>query len=153
MNYVQDEDGMIIGTKLSSFKGKNVAECSEKSIAAYMILKKLLQGKKFKPSIMLSDLRTGTEVGPHAFIVLDNENAEYPSKHILFDVHNPAEIVMNGEKTLTAGLYGLTDEEYSDLLEGKECSPKLLLEIFDSNYKEISEKRIYGAKSKEKLVR
>ena len=38
---LSDEDGMIIGTRISSLKGKNIAQCSEKSIAAFIILKRL----------------------------------------------------------------------------------------------------------------
>lgn len=57
-NEVVDEDGMIIGTKISSLKGKDISRYSEKSIAAYIILEKL-HSKGFisrQPLLTLSQL-------------------------------------------------------------------------------------------------
>ena len=53
---ITDEDGMVIGTKISDLKGMNVALCSEKSTAAYIILKNLYDNNKIsrKPFLNLS---------------------------------------------------------------------------------------------------
>lgn len=87
-SHVIDDDGMIIGTKLSSLKGRNVALCSEKSIAAFIILDNLYKKGKLtrKPSMVLSTLATEqTYDEPHAFILLDKEQDNYPTKHLLYD--------------------------------------------------------------------
>ena len=57
-NVVVNEDGMIIGTKISSLKGKNISKCSEKTIAAYIIFKYLFDNNKITrlPSLVLSKL-------------------------------------------------------------------------------------------------
>lgn len=154
-NHVTDEYGMIIGTKLSSLKGKNVAECSERSIAAYLILDRLFKSGKMnrKPNLMLSSLKTDTiEEGPHAFITMSRETSKYPLKHLLYDPQNPTRVTYQDKEYNCIGLYSMTDEEYDDLLNGIECTPKSTFELIDSNYTEISEKRTYGSKTKNKTI-
>ena len=146
-NQVYDENGAVIGTKLSSLKGKNVAQCSEKSIAAYIILKELYETGKIdrKPILALSQMTTEkNQNGPHAFVLLDKECND-PTKHLLFDIENPTLLLDKNNKTenLSLGLYSLTDEEYDNLKNGLSCTPKSLFEIL-GNYEEINEKRTYG---------
>lgn len=91
-SYVLDDEGMIIGTKLSSLKGKNIAQCSEKSLAAYIILEKMYSDGKLgrKPSLMLSKLKTEqSKEEPHVFILIDKDDNDYPLKHLLYDIENP----------------------------------------------------------------
>ena len=152
-NYVVDENGMIIGTKMSSLKGKNIAECSEKSLTGYIIMNKLFkEGKiKSKPVLVLSTLSTETlEEGPHAFILIDREHNEFPTKHILFDINNPSLIEDNGKEYRMVGVYALTDEEYDNLKEGTSITPKSLMEYASPDFKEIGEKRTFGSKTKTK---
>lgn len=148
---VHDEDGMAVGVNMSSLKGKNVAKCSEKSIATYFILSQLLKGKRFKPSLVLSCLKSEGNSGPHAFLLLDCVQNEYPLKHILFDVHNPTLINFDGRETVFAGIYALTDEDYDCVLNGFEFTPTSLYELCYPNCNEVNKNRIYGGKSKEKL--
>ena len=147
---VLNEEGEIIGTKLSSLKGKNVAKCSEKSVAAYIILEKLyLDGKiTRKPALVISYLKSdNTSLEPHAFILIDKESDNYPTKHILYDPENPVLIEGElGDRRLIDGLFSLTDEEYENVLNGIECSPMSLIENLNYNYHDIGEKRIYGKK-------
>lgn len=146
-NYVTDEEGMIIGTKLSSLKGKNVAKCSEKSIAAYIILRKMYEMNYItrKPSLVLSYLTTEEfKNGAHAFVMLNKEMCNDPTKHLLFDIENPSLIECDGKKEIAVGLYSLTDDEYNNLINGYECSPKSLYEFISPSYHEISDKRTYG---------
>lgn len=147
-SYVVDDEGMIIGTKLSSLKGKNVAKCSEKSLAAYIILEKLYNdgSLKRKPSLILSTLKTkATKEEPHAFLLIDKEDNEYPLKHMLYDIENPTELSdLRGKKLIVPGVYSLTDEEYSNIKKGISCTPKSLFENLDSEYRDIGAKRIYG---------
>ena len=145
------EDGLIIGTKMSSLKGKNIAECSEKSITGYIILNKLYkEGKiKSKPSLILSTLGSESiEEGPHAFILIDREHNDFPTKHLLFDIHNPSQIEVDGEVHNMVGLYALTDDQYNDLISGDKITPQSLFEFASSDYKDVGEKRIYGSKNK-----
>ena len=143
---VVDEDGMIIGTKLSSLKGKNISRCSEKSIAAYTILERLFSMGYItrEPVLTLSYLTTNsTEPEPHAFIMLNKESCDYPTKHILFDIENPTLVESDNIEQSFVGLYTLTDEQYSDFLNGLECVPNSIYELGGS-YTEIGEKRTYG---------
>ncbi len=154
-SFVTDEEGMMIGTKLSSLKGKNIAECSEKSIAAYIILDRLFRNGKInrKPSLVLSNLKTDTiKEGPHAFITISKEDSKYPLKHILFDVHNPTRISDKDGEYTVIGMYTLDDNEYEELTKGVYCTPKSLFEVVYSGYREISEKRTFGSKEKEKTI-
>lgn len=151
---ITDEDGMVIGTKISDLKGMNVALCSEKSIAAYIILKNLYDNNKItrKPSLNLSYLREELSSGntPHAFVTLSREDASYPAKHLLYDVENPTVLESDKkERFALVGLYALTDEEKEDIENGYECTPTSLYEIL-GNFKEISAKRVYGSKEKKK---
>ena len=145
-NEVIDEDGMIIGTKISSLKGKNIAKCSEKSIATYIILEKLYEIGRItrKPSLVLSQLTTEQSKNePHAFVMLNKESND-PTKHLIFDVENPTLVEDNlGKEQFFAGIYSLTDDEYNNLLNGYSCTPTSLYEIV-GDYKEIGEKRTYG---------
>lgn len=147
-SYVLDDEGMILGTKLSSLKGKNVAKCSEKSLAAYIILEKLYNdgSLKRKPSLILSTLKTkATKEEPHAFLLIDKEDNEYPLKHMLYDIENPTELSdLRGNKLIVPGMYSLTDEEYSNIKKGISCTPKSLFENLNSEYRDIGAKRIYG---------
>lgn len=151
---ITDEDGMVIGTKISDLKGMNVALCSEKSTAAYIILKNLYDNNKIsrKPFLNLSYLREelSCDKNPHAFVTLSKEDASYPAKHLLYDVENPT-VLENDKKERFAlvGLYALTDEEKEDIENGYECTPTSLYEIL-GNFKEISAKRVYGSKEKKK---
>lgn len=152
-SFVTDVDGMIIGTKISSLKGKNIAKCSEKSIAAYIILKNLYENNilKYKPTMILSHLRTEDEdkSEPHAFLTLSKEDEKYPSKHILFDIQNPSKIKKNNEEEVYfPGMYAMTDEENNDINNGYECSPTSYYECFGKPYKEVGVKRIYGGRTK-----
>ncbi len=147
---IVDEDGMVIGTKISDLKGMNVALCSEKSTAAYIILKNLYDNNKItrKPSLNLSYLREelSCDSNPHAFVTLSKEDASYPAKHLLYDVENPT-VLENDKKERFAlvGLYALTDEEKEDIDNGYECVPTSLYEII-GNYKEVNAKRVYGSR-------
>ncbi len=146
-NYVTDEEGMIIGTKLSSLKGKNIAKCSEKSIAAYIILKKMYEMNYItrKPSLVLSYLTSEDfQNESHAFVMLNKEMCNDPTKHLIFDIENPSLIECDGKKEIAVGLYSLTDDEYNNLINGHECSPKSLYEFISSSYHEVSDKRTYG---------
>ncbi len=154
-SFVTDEEGMIIGTKLSSLKGKNIAECSEKSIAAYLILDRLFRNGKIsrKPSLILSNLKTDTILeGPHAFIIISNEENKYPLKHMLFDVNNPTRISDKDNEYTVIGMYTLDDAEYDAVTKGVYCTPKSLFEVVYQGYQEISEKRTFGSKEKEKII-
>lgn len=143
IDVVKDEDGMIIGRNLSSMKEKNIAMCSEKSIATYIILENLYKSKviSFKPLLVSSYLFNEA----HAFILLDNFEKEYPTKHFLFDIENP--IITkdkNNKQVILIGLYSLTDEQYDAFINGKSCTP---LSFYEISYPEmfcIDEKRIYG---------
>ena len=150
--YVKDEDGMIIGTKMSFLRGKNVAQCSEKSLAAYVVTEKLYREGKIsrKPILVLSQLGSEKEkAGPHAFIVFDSQKDEFPTKHILYDPENPTRLKKgDGSKMCYAGLYALTDEEYDDILTGVKCSPKSLYGWAYEGIEMDEEPRIYGSKTK-----
>ncbi len=150
---VKDKDGMIIGTKLSSLKGKNVAKCSEKSVAAYIILNTLFRKGELsrKPSLLLTKLGLkNSKQEPHACILLDKDTDNYPTKHLLFDIENPNKIINSeGKSSYIIGLYCLTDEQYKDLVMGRQCSPKHLMEEV-SNNKIVGETRIYGEDSIQK---
>ena len=141
---------MVIGTKISDLKGMNVALCSEKSTAAYIILKNLYDNNKItrKPSLNLSYLREelSCDSNPHAFVTLSKEDVSYPAKHLLYDVENPT-VLENDKKERFAlvGLYALTDEEKEDIDNGYECVPTSLYEIM-GNYKEVNAKRVYGSR-------
>lgn len=146
-NVVIDEEGMIIGTKMSSLKGKNISQCSEKSIAAYIILEKLysMDIMSRKPALTLSQLSIeSTKAEPHAFIMLNNDQSDSSTKHLLFDIENPT-LVENksGQQQYFVGLYSLTDEQYEKFLNGSECTPTSLYEII-SEYHEVGSKRTYG---------
>ena len=145
-NDVVDEHGFIVGTKLSSLKGKNVALCSEKSIGCYLVLKKLYEMGSItrKPSLVLSSMKTtNSKPGPHAFVLLDKE-CDDPTKHLLFDPENPTYIDDgNGNQVYYCGIYSLTDDDYKSFTEGGVCSPTSIYEI-GTNYHEVSEKRTYG---------
>jgi hypothetical protein len=154
-NKVVDEDGVDIGTKLSSLKGQNVALCSEKSLATYVIYKKLLEKGKVTriPSLVLSQLKVegyGNDE-PHAFILL-NKDCNDPTKHLLFDPENPTTVkeTKSGQEERVVGLYSVNDEEYDNLVNGRSCSPTSLYEIIGS-YEEISPKRTYGKIEMDKL--
>ena len=154
-NYVKDEDGMIIGTNISSLRGKNIAECSEKSLAGYMLLEKMRDtGKmKRKAELFLSTLKTETSSSePHAFLVINGNNSEYPTKHILFDINNISKISVDDKEYNTVGVFTLTDEEYDNLKEGIMVSPKSLYEVISDEYKEIGEKRTFGSKEKTRTL-
>lgn len=154
--HVVDDEGMVIGTKLSSLKGKNVALCSEKSIAVFIILENLYRKGKIsrKPSIILSALRTeSTPNIPHAFILMDKEQDNYPTKHLLYDVENLTLLEdAKGNKTNCIGLYALTDEQYHDIINGVECTPISVFELMTSELHDVGDKRIYGASKKEKTM-
>ena len=146
-NSVVDENGVIIGTKASSLRGKGVAKCTEKSIAAYIILRKLYRMGLIsrKPSFTMTYLKTkNSQEEAHAFLLLDKENCHDVTKHVLFDLENPT-LTLNtdGTKNYFAGLYSLTDWEYNDLINGLNCTPKSLYDYI-GNYKAIDEKRTYG---------
>ena len=130
----------------SSLKGKNIAKCSEKSIAAYIVLDKLYAIGKItrKPLLVLSQLTTEkSKEAPHAFVLL-NKECNNPTKHVIYDIENPTLVVDEfGEKQYFAGLYSLTDEQYDSLLNGSYCEPTSLYKIL-GNYREVSDKRIYG---------
>lgn len=148
-SYVVDDKGMIIGTKLSSLKGRNVALCSEKSIAAFIILDNLYKKGKLtrKPSMVLSTLATEqTRDEPHAFILIEREQDDYPTRHLLYDIENPTLVEnVNGNKNKFIGLYSLTDEQHKDIISGTECVPTSLFELLQSGWTDVGPKRIYGS--------
>lgn len=145
-NLVIGEDGMILGTKISSLKGKNVALCSEKSLAAYTILSTLNGGgfMKRKPELVLTNLSAGdSKSEPHAFVIL-NSSTDERLPHILFDIENPSQIEDPDGKTFSSpGLYVLSNDEYATLKSGLKCSPISLFEVA-GNYHETGDKRLYG---------
>lgn len=155
-NVVVNEDGMIIGTKISSLKGKNISKCSEKTIAAYIIFKYLFDNNKITrlPSLVLSKLGVfdSEKREPHAFMTFEKESDNYPTKYLLFDIENPTEIADDsGKKYLVPGLYSLTDEEQEAIEIGNQCSPISLFELI-GNFQEIGAKRIYGSIIKTKKM-
>lgn len=146
-NEVIDDEGMIIGTKISSLKGKNISKCSEKSLAAYIILEELYSMGIItrKPVLTLSQLSTdSTEAEPHAFVMLNSDKLDNSNKHLLFDVENLT-LVENksGNQEYYVGLYYLNDEQYNNFFNGLQCSPTSLYEIL-GNYREVGSKRTYG---------
>ena len=140
-------EGGYIGTKMSSLKGKNISMCTEKSIAAYIILKELCVTGTigWKPALVISKLATEkTEPGPHVFVMLNKDNDISSVKHILFDVENLAPVEdKNGIEYHFVGLYALSDEEYDKLISGSSCSPTSLYELLGA-YRDIGDKRTYG---------
>ena len=145
-NLVVDEEGMVMGTKISSLKGKNIAKCSEKSLAAYVMLKRLHDGgiMKRKPELVLSNLSAGdSKAEPHAFVILNSEG-DVKIPHILFDPENPTQLENpDGNKSYAVGLYVLSNEDYELLQNGFKCKPVSLFEAF-GNCHEVGEQRIYG---------
>ncbi len=140
---VTDDEGAIIGTKLSSLKGKNVALCSEKSIAAFIILDKLYKKGKLsrKPTLIGSTLNNES----HVFIVMNRDQDNYPTKHLLYDPENYTLVEDgNGNKNNFIGIYSLTDEQYDDIISGVECVPTSLFELLQSGWFDVGPKRIYG---------
>lgn len=122
---VVDAEGMIVGTKLSSLKGKNIALCSEKSITIYIILENLYRRNIIsrKPTMVLSTLRTeNTPNEPHAFVLID------------------------------LGLYTLSPEQYDNIINGFECTPISLFEVMRQDLHDIGDKRIYGSITLNKLI-
>lgn len=141
---VKDEEGAIIGTKLSSLKGRNVAVCSEKSIAAFIILDYLYKKGKIsrKPSLIGSTLNDES----HVFIIINREQDDYPTRHLLYDIENPTLVEDgNGNKNNFIGIYSLTDEQYKDVISGTECVPTSLFELLQSRWTDVGPKRIYGS--------
>lgn len=149
-NCVLDNEGMIIGTKLSSLKGKNIALCSEKSIATYLILENLYKRGKIsrRPLMVLSTLRTkNTPREPHAFILIDKEQDNYPTKYLLYDAQNPTLLENeSGKRLYTPGLYTLSDEQHNNILNGCECTPLSLFEVICQDLHSVEDERIYGTK-------
>ena len=141
---VKDDEGAIMGTKLSSLKGRNVAVCSEKAIASFIILDNLYKKGKLsrKPSLVGSTLNDES----HVFIIIDREQADYPTKHLLYDPENCTQVEdVNGNKNNFIGIYSLTDEQHSDIISGIECSPTSLFELLQSGWTDVGAKRIYGS--------
>ena len=148
--YTIEEDGFPIGTNLSSLKGKNISECSEKSIGAYIVLRKLYEIGLIssKPILVLSHVTDG-ELKPekHAFTIIDKEQCEYPLKHILFDIQNQAYIEdKNGKQYLVSRICSLKEEEYNNLLNGLECTPNLIFEtsLYGNQYHIVGKPFTYG---------
>ena len=143
-----DEEGMIIGTKISHTKGKNIAACAEKAVTAYIILDKLHREGKItkKPSLVLSSLSTeNLQPRPHAFIIIDGKG-EYPANHFLYDPENPTLIENNiGKRSYTLGVYCLTDEQRENIVSGVECTPESLYSAYNFPCQIISDKLTYGA--------
>lgn len=143
----KDEEGASIGTKISLTKGKNIAECSEKAVTAYIILDKLYREGKItrKPSLVLSSLSTDNhKLGPHAFIIIDGKG-EYPTKHMLFDPENSTLIEDNSGKSYKPGVYCLTDEQRENIMSGVECTPESVYNVFNTPYHVISDRLTYGS--------
>lgn len=157
MNIVCNEEGMVIGTKLSSMKGQNIAVCSEKSIAAYIILQTLCKKGEFKrkPMLVTSFLKTSDRNNsvPHAFIIIKKEDDEYPTKYIIFDVENPTLVeTADGQKGYYVGLYCLTDEQYNDFINGNSCTPTSIYEIYIPECRVVEAIRTYGRIQKDKSL-
>lgn len=146
---VVDSEGMVIGTKISSLKGKNVALCSEKSIAVYILLENLYKKGIItrKPTMILSTLRTeSATIEPHAFVLIDKDDDEYPTKHLLYDVQNPTLLENeSGKRLYSLGLYTLLDEQFDNIVNGFECTPKSLFEVLRQDLHDVGDKRIYGS--------
>lgn len=146
---VIDSEGMVTGTKISSLKGKNVALCSEKSIAVYIVLENLYKKGIItrKPKMVLSTLRTeNTSNEPHAFVLIDKDDDEYPTKHLLYDIQNPTLLEDElGNRLYSLGLYSLSDEQYDNIINGFECTPISLFEVMRQDLHDVGDKRIYGS--------
>ncbi len=146
-NVVTDDEGMIIGTNISSLKGKNVAKCSEKSIASFIVLKELnkMGIVKRKPYMVLSKLATeNSDPEPHAFIMINLDEQNDATKYLLFDPENSTIVKdKSNQQIKVVGLYILNDEQYDSLMKGSVCSPISLFE-FSGWYQEVGEKRTYG---------
>lgn len=143
----KDEEGALIGTKISLTKGKNIAECSEKAVTAYIILDKLYREGKItrKPSLVLSSLSTEKlKSGPHAFIIIDGKD-EYPTKHMLYDPENSTLIEDNNGKSYMPGVYCLTDEQRENIVSGVECTPESVYSVFNTPYHVIGDSLTYGS--------
>lgn len=142
---VVDSEGMVIGTKISSIKGKNVALCSEKSIAVYILLENLFKKGIItrKTTMILSTLKTeSTTIEPHAFVLIDKDDDEYPTKHLLYDVQNPTLLENeSGKRLYSLGLYTLLDEQYDNIVNGFECTPKLLFEVMRQDLHDVGDKK------------
>ena len=86
---------------------------------------------------------------PHAFLIIDNDEKEFPFKHLLWDIENPTYVSDNDDKKMwLLGLYSLSDESRKDIEEGYQCFPDSLYS-FIYDYKELGEKRIYGSRIKD----
>lgn len=144
----KDEEGAYIGTKISLTKGKNIAECSEKAVTAYIILNKLYREGKItrKPSLVLSSLSTEKlQSGPHAFIIIDGKG-EYPTKHMLYDPENRTLIEdSNGKSYYSLGVYCLTDEQRENIVSGVECTPESIYSAINTPYHVLSDRLTYGS--------
>jgi hypothetical protein len=154
-NVEVDENGECIGTKLSLLKGKNIAECSEKSVTAYIILDKLYRDGKImrKPSLVVSSLSTEKiPSGPHSFVILDGKG-EYPTKYLLYDPQNKTMIEdKDGNKGYNIGVYCLTDEQRENIENGIKCTPESIYSALNMPYTIISDKLTYGSLEKEKTL-
>ena len=151
-----DDEFDLIGTKLSSLKGSGHGKCSEKSVASYIILDQLYRDGRisFKPSIVLSYISVpGRKPEPHAFLMLDNYDKEYPYTHLLFDISNPAYLEdAEGNKGLYVGLFSLDEEQHEKLISGIKCEPTALYEIVTPGVHLAGPVRTYGSLEKEKSM-
>ena len=148
---VKDDEGEVIGTRLSSLKGKNVAMCSEKSIATFIILSYLFKKGKLsrKPSLVGSVLNNEN----HVFVIMDREQDEYPTRHLLYDPENFTQIEdTNGIRSNLVGVYSLTDEQHHNILNGVECNPTSLFVLLQPEWTDVSGKRIYGSITLDKSI-
>ncbi len=97
--------------------------------------------------MVLSTLATEqTTDEPHAFILMEREQDNYPTRHLLYDIENPTPVEDgNGNKNNFIGLYSLTDEQFNNILNGIECTPTSLFELLQSGWTDVGTKRIYGS--------
>lgn len=126
---------------LSEIEGKQIGLCAERAAIGHQLLSILEQtGILNFESYLTNSYITTKEMRPHAFIVLKHHKDE--SKQFIFDIENPIEYHLNGKTVQGIALYSMTKEEYKDFINGKNISPKNVLEQIGISA--LGEKRAYG---------
>ena len=145
------KEGFTFGTTLSSLKGKNVAECSERSIATYLVLQRLHEDDviNHSPTLVVSYLNDA----PHAFLLLDKKGKNNAIKHLLWDTNNLLEMQNKEtkEKIVTLGMFTLSEEERENIVKGTKCSPTPTFTVLDESWIDLGEQRTYGNALKVKI--
>ena len=134
--------------KLSKLQGNGSIKGIERTIVAYVLLRELYKNTKMGVSLVMMPSELNSEVSN--FILLDNEKAKYPMKHMVLDVNNTLTFNTGDKKGNAVSLYALTDEECDDLLDGLHCSPATVFEVLDKRYADMENKQSFGPKGERK---